>query len=115
MGSGAEVPLEATSLGGDRLRRSSFGLLALYVGFRGRPGAHSRRFVGAGGSDWVIQPCSVIELGWSVGPAKLDLAGKGDRGEDGCDGERGSHQGFVEDNIFIIDEERLLFIPLCAI
>ena len=34
LGSGAEVFLEASSLGGDRLRCSTFGLLALDVGFR---------------------------------------------------------------------------------
>ena len=110
VGSGAEVGL---ALGGDRLRRSSFRLLALDVGFRGGSGAHSRRrFVGAGGSGGVLRHSLGNVFGWSVGPTRrIDLGGKGDRGEDGCDSERGSHKCVVEDNIFMIYEERSLFIP----
>ena len=92
LGSGAEVFLEANLLGGGRLRRSTFGLLALDVGFRGR-GARSRRrgvLPRAGGSDWVLRPSLGI-LRSSAVAAELELGGKGDRGEDSCDCEGGSH------------------------
>ena len=66
VGSGAEVGF---ALGGDRLRRSSFRLLTLDVGFRGGSGAHSRRrFVGAGGSGGVLRHSLGNVFGWSVGP-----------------------------------------------
>ena len=106
VGSGAEVGL---ALGGDRLRRSSFRLLALDVGFRGGSGAHSRRrFVGAGGSGGVLRHSLGNVFGWSVGPTRrIDLGGKGDRGEDGCDSERGSHKCVVEDNILKYEESSL--------
>ena len=76
------------------MRRSTFGLLVLDVGFRSGSGAHGRRrgvSVGAGGSDRVLQPILGIVKGLSVGPTKLDLGSKGGRSENGCDCERGSH------------------------
>ena len=93
------------------MRLSTFRLLARGVGFWGGSGAHSRRFVGAGGSGGVLWHSLGNIFGWSVSPTRIDLGGKGDRGEDGCDGERSSHKCVVEDNIFIIYEDRSLFIP----
>ena len=105
MGSGVEVGLEACLLGGNRLRRSTFGFLALGIDFRGRSGAHGKWrgvSVGVGGSDRVLQPILDIELGLSVGPTELDLGGKGGHSENGCDCKCGSHKGADEDNICII-------------
>ena len=116
VGSGAEVGLEARSLGGDRLRRSTFALLTLALGFRGGSGAHGRRgvSVGAGGSDWVLQPLGIAK-GLSVGPTKLDLGGKGGHSKNGCDCECVSHCCADEDNICIIILKDQLFIPFCLV
>ena len=87
VGSGVEVGLEARSLGGDRLRCSTFALLGLAVGIRGGSGAPGRRrgvSVGASGSDRVLQPLGIAK-GLSVGPTKLDLGGKGGHSKNGCD------------------------------
>ena len=70
------------------------GLLALDVSLWGGPGAHSPlRLVspGVGGSDWVLRP-SPGKLWSSESATELELGGKCDRGEDGCDCERASHE-----------------------